>query len=264
MSERDFDPKTYWEARLRARFSLRNVGHRKLGHSFNRWAYRVRGRVFKRSVRPLLGPAPAVLDVGSGTGFYLDAWRELGAGSVTGSDLTEVAVRRLRSRFPSLDLVQLDIGADGAPSGLGPFDAISAMDVLFHLVDDDAYRRAFTNLAAMLRPGGLLVFSEDFVRGERSAVPHRVSRPIGDVESAVRGAGLEPILRRPVFFLMNTPLDAEAGPLDWWWRKFSATRFVFGRSGAVAGAALYPVELALGRTLKEGPSTELMICRKPS
>jgi SAM-dependent methyltransferase len=264
MSERDFDPKAYWEGRLSDRFNLRSVGHRKLGYSFNRWAYRVRGRVFKRSVRPLLGPAPAVLDVGSGTGFYLDAWREVGARSVTGSDLTEVAVKRLGRRYPSLDLAQLDIGSPAASHGLGTFDAISAMDVLFHLIDDDAYRRAFTNLAAMLRPGGLLVFSEDFVRGGRRAVPHRVSRPIGDVESAVRDAGLEPVLRTPVFFLMNTPLDAEAGLLDWWWRSFSETRFVFGRPGAFAGAALYPLELALGKVLKEGPSTELMVCRKPS
>ena len=37
------------------------------------------------------------LDVGSGTGFYVQAWRDLGAGSVTGCDLTQAAVDRLRS-----------------------------------------------------------------------------------------------------------------------------------------------------------------------
>ena len=32
--------------------------------------------------------------------------------------------------------------------------------------------------------------------------------------------------------------------------------------GAVLGAVLYPLELALVARLKEGPSTELMLCRR--
>ena len=34
-------------------------------------------------------------------------------------------------------------------------------------------------------------------------------------------------------------------------------------AGWVAGAAAYPFEVALARILRERPSTELMVCRKP-
>jgi hypothetical protein len=38
----------------------------------------------------------------------------------------------------------------------------------------------------------------------------------------------------------------------------------WNRLGMVVGAALYPLELLLVTRLKEGPSTELMVCRRRS
>ena len=48
--------------------------------------YRIRGEVFDRAVARHLGPTVSgtVVDVGSGTGFYVDRWLRLGA-KVTGS-----------------------------------------------------------------------------------------------------------------------------------------------------------------------------------
>jgi hypothetical protein len=43
------------------------------------------------------------LDYGSGTGFYLDRWQELGFPNVHASDVSEVAVQRLRERYPSCE-----------------------------------------------------------------------------------------------------------------------------------------------------------------
>jgi len=98
----------YWEERLRGDYSLGGVGYQGLGETFNRWGYRARRRVFLRLMRPLIAPGARVLDIGSGTGFYLGLWRELGAGSVTGSDLTAVAVERLAARQPGVEAVRLD------------------------------------------------------------------------------------------------------------------------------------------------------------
>ncbi len=200
--------------------------------------------------------------MGSGTGFYVERWRELGARSIVASDLTGIAVQRLGHRFPGVDVARLDISAKPRPELASHFDAVSAMDVLFHVVDDSSYRRAFANLAAMLRQGGLLILSEDLLHGERSAQPHRVSRPLAEVESAARNAGLEPLLRRPIFFLMNTPHDSDSRLLRRWWSRLSYELYRDERRGAVIGPILYPLELALGRLRKEGPSTELMVCRK--
>ena len=88
-STASFDPERYWSDRLEQRFSLGGVGWLGLGEPYNRWMYAVRRRVFRRVIRDRLDlPRARVLDVGSGTGFYVSLWRELGAGAVTGSDLT--------------------------------------------------------------------------------------------------------------------------------------------------------------------------------
>lgn len=220
--------------------------------------------MFRRTLKlVLVSRAPGrVLDVGSGTGFYVERWRELGAESIMASDLTAAATARLRGLFPGVEVVRLDVSAGAPPELIGRFDAISAMDILFHIVEDTAYRCAFSTLAAMLRRGGLLVISEDFLHGTRSVQPHRVSRPLHEVEAAAREAGLEPLLRRPIFFLMNTPHDARSRLLRRWWSRLSYELYRSERRGAVLGPILFPVELALGRLRAEGPSTELMVCRK--
>ena len=87
----------FWEGRLDEDWTETGVGYRALGRRFNTWMYRVRREVFLREVGSLDldWPRTRVLDVGSGTGFYVQAWRDLGAGSVTGCDLTQAAVDRL-------------------------------------------------------------------------------------------------------------------------------------------------------------------------
>jgi SAM-dependent methyltransferase len=261
------EPREYWEERLGADYALEGVGFRRLGPGFNRWSYRVRAAAFRRAVRPLARErAPGrVLDVGSGTGFYLDLWRELGAEQLVGSDITETAVGKLRSSNPDARILRFDAGEAEWPDELEPatYDYVSAMDVLFHIMDDDRYARAFRNLAGLLRPGGYLLFSEDFVHGERDEGSHKVVRPIDHIESCVAAAGLEIIGRRPIFFLMNRPLDSESRALERWWRLLHSRLGEHPGLGGALGAALYPVEWTLGAIRREGPSTELMVCRKP-
>src|SRR3954453_7622223 len=102
MPSPDFDARDYWEQRLADDYSLGGVGFRRLGHRFNAWAYRVRRERFGSAVGRLdLDVAGArVVDVGSGTGFYVTQWLDLGA-RVTGLDLTQVAVDRLRHAYPA-------------------------------------------------------------------------------------------------------------------------------------------------------------------
>ncbi len=257
------EERSYWEGRLSDAYSLDGVGWQGLGEPFNRWMYRVRRRLFLSRMRPLVkGRAPDVLDVGSGTGFYVERWLELGAGSVTGSDLTATAVERLGERFPALEFRRLDLSEPGARVDGRDFDAISAMDVLFHITDDDAYGRAIANLAAMLRPGGLLVLTENFLHGEALRSERQASRTLATIEGLVRANGLEPVSRRPVFFLMNGPADSDSRVLRSTWGL--TTRLLTRRPalGNVLGPLLYPLELGLASVAREGPSTEMMVLRR--
>jgi SAM-dependent methyltransferase len=148
--------RTLWEHLLAEDWNQAGVGHRALGLPFNTWMYRVRREVFLREADALgLDPHSAhVLDVGSGTGFYIRRWLELGVGSITGCDLTESAVERLRSRFPGVEIRRADIADPDDSIPRDAFDAVSCIDVLFHITDDGRYRDAVHHLARLVRPGG--------------------------------------------------------------------------------------------------------------
>ncbi len=255
----------YWEARLSRHFSLDGVGYLGLGESFNIWMYRVRRALFVKRVRPLVQDRRPleVLDVGSGTGFYVERWRELGATSIVGSDLTETVVGRLQAQYPENEFIRADVGEQDPPLPARLFDAISAFDVLYHVVDDERYERAFANLAERLKPGGLLLFTEFFLHGSSRHAPTEVDRSLTDIEGIVRRLGLEVLARRPVFVLMNNPVDSPSRVHRLWWQCLEAAARLDERVGWVLGATLFRLEIALATRLGDGPSTEMMVCRRP-
>jgi len=280
-----FDPRQYWEARLREHYSLAGVGYLRLGRRYNAWMYRVRGEVFdgtlqhigkreegggKKGHSSLLPPPSSlawwkgrnVLDVGSGTGFYVDRWLKAGA-NVTGLDLTDVAVEELGRSFPGARFVRADIGGSGGISlEPGSFDAVSAMDVLFHIVDDAAYARAFANIASVLKSGGWLLWSDNFLRHDTERVAHQASRSLAESVRCVEAAGFEIVDRVPMFVLMNYPADTRSRLARWAWTAMVAPATLAEPIGGLLGALLFPLERALVRRLRESPSTELMVCRK--
>ncbi len=257
------DPRAYWEHRLGADYGLGGVGYIGLGEGFNRWGYRARRHVFLRTMRRLVAPGARVLDLGSGTGFYLERWRELGVNSIVGSDITEVAARELAARHPRVEVVRFDAGDETLPWKEGSFDAISAMDVLFHIVDDERFRRALHNAGRLLRPGGVLVFSDLFVHAEPWRAPHQAIRTLTEIVAAVQAADLAVELRRPMLVLLNAPVDSRSRALRVVWATLRRAALRSEALGTAAGAMLYPLEVALASTLREGPSTEIMVCRRP-
>ena len=258
------DRKAYWEARLRADFSLGGVGYTELGEPFNRWIYRVRRHGIRRIIRGLDLPRGAsVLDVGSGTGFMIDVWREARFQNVEGCDLTTISVEGLRRRFPSLRFLCMDISSAHVPYSK-QFDAVSSNDVLFHIVDDAAYHRALKNIFEALRPGGYFVFSDNFLHGPALRSEHQVCRSLDEITSMLRQAGFNVIDRRPLFVLMNNPVDSSSRFLRVWWRRLSHVLRRRPGLGAGLGALLYGAEVALVRIVKDGPSTEVMVCRRPA
>jgi SAM-dependent methyltransferase len=259
----DFDPERYWEQRLSDSYTLGSVGWSGLGESFNHWMYAVRKHVFRRVVRESIDDLSTlrVLDIGSGTGFYLDAWRALGVLDLSGSDLTTTAVTRLRAAFVDVPVHQLDIGGDPEHLPQGQYDVVSIMDVLYHVVDDKRYARALHNLSRLLKPGGKLILSENCV-AETQAGVHQVSRSRIQIENALREAQLDPLLQRPMFFLMNSPIDSDSRILHRWWSavvRLSARNEVLGW---LLGAAVLPLELALVRLAGTGPSSKIIVCQR--
>lgn len=256
------DSEGYWNDRLSQRFTLAGVGWLGLSEPLNRWMYRVRRDVFLRAARPLVKAVrdPVALDIGAGTGFYTALWIELGA-RPTASDLTTVAVSRLGDRYPGIEVVRFDVAAEGGVLGGRSFDLVSAMDVLFHILDDTAYERAIFNLHALVKPGGHLILSENRLRGDEHRGDRQVSRSAETIDRMLNEAGFKVVSRRPMFVLMNTPVNSNSRLLRGWWELVADLARRRPRAGGAVGAVVYPVERLLVRALSEGPSTQLLVCQ---
>ncbi|HEY3323803.1 MAG TPA: class I SAM-dependent methyltransferase [Planctomycetota bacterium] len=268
----------YWTQRLEREFNLAGVGHAGVGLAFNRWAYRVRRCVLKRALdahQVQIGGA-RILELGFGTGFYLDLWRELGAAHVLGFDITEIAVKAARERFghlgtPPWQFEKADIGAP-LPLGdaAGACDLATAFDVLFHLVEDKNWNGALDNIAAALKPGGhALIF--DKYQAVENAISHVRRRTLDTYRKALEARGLEVVEIRPIFFFMNSPTDLSGVSKFAFKSSWSLIKLPYklGKHiglgevlGGAMGAGLFLPELMLNKTLTNGPSTKLLIARK--
>lgn len=261
-----FNARDYWEGRLSKNFSLGGVGQHSGGLQFNIWAYRARRRAFLRTVRSSGRAMNAVraLDIGSGTGFYIDRWQELGVASVAGVDLTDVAVCGLKEKYPACSFYRADIGDDIPALGDGRFDFVSCMDVLFHVVDDARYRRALENVYDLLEPGGFFVFSEAFDKGLVGKADYIVHRGLDSIEDQLRDVGFRIVAKRPFLVLLNDPVGPDRWFMRLYWKLLRKVVRRFRAGGAVAGAMLYPIELTLGLLMKTSPSTGIVLCQRPA
>jgi 2-polyprenyl-3-methyl-5-hydroxy-6-metoxy-1,4-benzoquinol methylase len=259
----EIDVRDYWEKRLGADWSLRGVGFSRLGTRFNDWQYRLRAERFDAIVQdlPVDLSQSRVLDVGSGTGFYIEAWRRLNAKEVVGLDLTDAAVASLREAFPDKTFVRQDI-SEGI-DGLEPesFDIVSCMDVMFHILDNARFSAALENIAMLLVPGGQFVWSDLFIHRREYVDRHTAWRSLYRVEAILDRIGFDVELRTPMFFVMNEPRDASPVAMRIW----RAAMLLACRTDASSdffGRQLYRLDRRLTASRTESPTTEIMVCRK--
>jgi SAM-dependent methyltransferase len=267
-SNEPFNPKEYWERRLSYEYTLKGVGYVTLGENYNKWLYRVKAKVFLRIIQKtgLNANECDVLDIGSGTGFIIELWKRVGTRSITGSDLTSVVVNKLKGKHPGCEFFQLDIGAENIETpalSKQKFDIISAFDILYHIVDDKKFSNAFRNIYDLLRPGGIFIFSDNFLHGNRrDSGLHQVSRSLQEINGIIKSLGFEIVYRKPQFVIMNNPVDSKSKIRKKAWKLLvmpSARSELYGNA---LGALLYPIELMLTSFLYESPTTEVMVCRK--
>jgi SAM-dependent methyltransferase len=269
-SNERFDPKKYWESRLGSDYSLKGVGYISLGENFNKWLYRVKARVFLKIVRDTKLELDirrfSVLDIGSGTGFVIELWKKSGAKNIVGSDFTEVVVRNLRKQFPELRFVRLDIGSrniEETDISINTFDAISALDVLYHIVNDKSFSVALKNIYNLLRPGGFFIYSDNFLHGgRRNSGVHQVSRSLEEISTILHSIGFEIVYRKPQSVIMNYPVDSRSKAKKILWKLVVMPSSQSELYGNVMGAIMYPMDLLLTTLLRESATTEIMVCRK--
>ena len=121
------------------------------GEEFHSAAFPILDRIWLRR----LPPAARVLDVCCGTG-HLSALLTARGFHVTGLDVSREMIACARANAPAAEFMVADAANFRLP---GDRDAaVSTFDSLNHLLEPAALSSAFRNIAAALRPGGLLAF----------------------------------------------------------------------------------------------------------
>lgn len=111
--------------------------------------------------------APRLLDVGSGTGHWIDFMRDVFyAKQCIGVELAGQMAAFLREKYagnPDVTILERNVCDDDfGPTTLGgPVDYVTAIGVMFHIVDDIRWRQALRNLAGCLNIGGLMFVGDE-------------------------------------------------------------------------------------------------------
>jgi SAM-dependent methyltransferase len=105
--------------------------------------------------------------------FYRDVFA---ARSVTAVELVPDVCVTLRSRYRGQPVEVLNADVSAQEFNPGRFDIINAIGVMFHIIDDAAWRRAIGNLARSLAPGGTLIVGGQFGWLTRSVLFHHTDR----------------------------------------------------------------------------------------
>lgn len=266
-----YRPRNYWGA-VHDLADLRAVGHPTLPLSFNRHLYAnaAVGVLRALDAASVELAERSVLDVGSGTGFWIELWRRQGASAVSGADLVPEAVDRLRNRFPDVDLTAVDV-TEREPFPGRTFDVVTIMSVLHHVVDEERFSAALRNLAAQLAPGGRLVVLDPLVvRGRwmpaAAESAHNVVRTRTQWERALSAAGLRLVSVHPTAAFLSDPVDAgsRAGFTlhRLVWRVL--TRAFRGREtvARIGVPPLAALDRAITARLRSGPSTKLLVIER--
>jgi len=264
-----YNPKEYWSKHLEENFSLSGVGFTQCGKGYNIWKYRMRRKVLERVISKYRIDVPNVkiLDIGCGSGFYVDIWQREGMKSLVGIDITAISARELSAKYPNFDFYEADITSPALintfPSNQRKFDIITAFDVLFHIVDDNKFEQAIKNVSMLCSEDALIFMTDIFLHKRPYVIFHQKSRLLKDYVQVLSKNGIRIINRIPVHYLLNAPLDISNELLQkillrLWWG--SVVRMV-ERKTHLLEPCFFGADLALTRLFRESPSTEMIICR---
>ena len=257
-----FDAKKYWNERLTNNYDLQGVGDISMTRNYNKWSYAVTRKILKRLFKKhAIGKTNMnVLDIGSGTGFVIKIWKDVGM-KITGVDISPTAVKNLKETFPDESFIEFDAGIGSIPFADNYFNCCSAASVLYHIVDDELLENAISNIHRVLERDGIFIFSDNFLHQNNMSILHQKCRTLNEYEDILKRNGFDIVDRVPNYVLFNDPVDARSKffPRMWYWntRLSKKSRFY----DYLVWPLLYPFELLLTSVMKESPAQEFMICK---
>jgi SAM-dependent methyltransferase len=267
-----YTPTEYWSD-LHDRGDLSAVGQSGLPSAMNFELYRVWARNLKRFLRSngcdRIGPN--VFEVGAGTGYWFELWRELGAQRIDGCDLVPAAVDLLNRRSGATGRFHVaNLGTDQLD--FGTYDFVACLNVLLHITDDSKFDAAVGSIARLVAPGGRLLLKEPMLFRDSFARPYRPNvssraRPLSRYARGLEQEGLQLEAVAGGTAIANNPIEGRGRAAYFMWRgtwaAVSLPAKVHPASARWVGALLYridPLVMAMGAA----PSSKFALFARPA
>jgi len=148
-----YRPKTFWNELLSNSFDLRGVGHFRLSNEANLKMYQekekiIRDELPKNNIK--IDGNSIVLEIGCGTGYWIELLRSFGVKNYTGNDIADVSISTLKQKFPEYNFLLGDISEIPLPGNA--FDLAMMIDVTQHITDDRKFNKGLNNVWQSLKP----------------------------------------------------------------------------------------------------------------
>lgn len=108
------------------------------------------------------------LEIGCGHGHLLTRLKQMTHASWTGLDISAEAIRHARGLYPEFSFHVGDIaGAESPfpPNYIGKYDRVILSQILWYILE--RFDRAVSHALRLCAPGGLLVITQAFLKGEQ-------------------------------------------------------------------------------------------------
>ena len=259
-----YDPKAFWEKRLSKDFSLKGVGCAGLSYNYNKWE----SKAAKDSVDKLLKGnlrGKKILDIGCGIGYYIGYYLSKGATDISGLDITEKSITSLKKKYPHLNFFNADISKKIHLNR--KYDIITAIAVLYHVVDRNKFENSVRNIRKLAKKGSLIIIQDGFLKKYQppKAGTHCYFRDYEYYKKILEKNGIEIIKKVPTFYLLNPPFDINNSLM----RKIALTLWnvamsIFAKNeltGNIAGFVMYYLDKAILSMVKDSVALETIACR---
>ncbi|WP_405434538.1 class I SAM-dependent methyltransferase [Micromonospora sp. NBC_00617] len=191
----------YWDRRHRTESALRSGGDMSYDESANRMFYILRLGMLLDIIGHHADPvAPLrLLDAGCGKGWFSRQLARFGH-QVDAIDASSTAIETCRAEGGAVRFHQSTLSGWRSPV---LYDVVTAVDVLFHILDEAEWERSVGNLASLVRLHGRLVVSDWGGPGDQTFGDYQVVRGPDRYVTLLRAAGLRHDGWRPYGFRRN-------------------------------------------------------------
>ncbi|MBE0537567.1 MAG: class I SAM-dependent methyltransferase [Phycisphaerae bacterium] len=182
-----YRPEQYWKARHQKHgFAVRGVGDWTRSEEENVQEYSMERSVFLDFCRKhgIDFSKVSMLDVGCGTGFFAEAFRDNGGTDYLGIDITDELFEGLAERLPGFRFKKMDVGRQKLE---GKYDLIIMISVAQHIVDEKCFTFAMQNIREHLSESGTFIVTVWQTDVYVHPQPHVVGRPVSYFQREFEG-----------------------------------------------------------------------------